>query len=135
MSPNTRTGSIKWTAVSYWAGSLLVIAAAAGIYLARSISDVTAAIMLLGILLLVSAFFGYIGASAGMRDERARKIGTLAATWSWYVTLAFTGMVLVFSHWSGREFTTAQLLSTVVFIMTASMLAANTYLSLRGDVE
>jgi hypothetical protein len=44
-------------------------------------------------------------------------------------------MVLVFSYWNGREFTTTQLLSTIVFIMAASMVVANTILNLKGDVE
>jgi arginine exporter protein ArgO len=91
--------------------------------------------VLLGVVLMLSSFFDFIGASPDARDERARKIGTLAATWSWYVTIAFTGMLLVFSYWNHREFETAHLLSTIVFIMIASMLVVNTYFNLKGDVE
>jgi hypothetical protein len=128
-------GSFKWTAASFWAGGLLLIAASAAIYVTRSINDISAVAVLLGTVLMLSSFFNYIGASKEARDERARKIGTLAATWSWYITISFTGMVLVFSYWNGREFSTAQLLSTIVFIMAASMMATNVILSRRGDVE
>jgi hypothetical protein len=128
-------GNIRWTTASFWLGTLLLIITSAVIYLTQSINDITAVAVLLGIMLTVSSFFAYIGASPDARDERARKIGTLAATWSWYVTISFTAMVLVFSYWNGREFSTAQLLSTVVFIMSASMLVVNTYFSLKGDVE
>ncbi len=126
---------IKWTAVSYWAGSLLLIAVAAVIYITQKIDDITAAAALLGVMLMVSSVFDYIGVGKSAPDERARKIGTLAATWSWYITVSFTGMLLVFSYWNGREFTTAHLLSIIVFIMTASMLIINAYFRLKGDVE
>jgi hypothetical protein len=126
---------LKWTAISYWAGSLLLMAVAAVIYITQKIDDITAAAALLGVLLMVSSVFEYIGVGRSAPDERARKIGTLAATWSWYITVSFTGMLLVFSYWNGREFTTAHLLSTIVFIMTSSMLIINAYFRLKGDVE
>jgi hypothetical protein len=44
-------------------------------------------------------------------------------------------MLLVFSYWNHREFTTAHLLSTIVFIMIASLLVVNAYFNLKGDVE
>jgi|AGTN01.2.fsa_nt_gi hypothetical protein len=128
-------GNLKWTKASFWLGSLLLIATVAIIYVGQEINDVTAIGALLGTTLMLSSFFDYIGASRDARDERARRIGTLAATWSWYITLAFTGMLLAFSYWNQREFTTAHLLSTIVFIMIASMLVVNTYFNLKGDVE
>jgi hypothetical protein len=127
--------SLRWTRASFWLGSLLLIITVAIIYLMQGINDITAVGVLLGVMLMLSSFFDFIGASPDARDERARKIGTLAATWSWYITLSFTGMLLVFSYWNGREFATAHLLSTIVFIMIASMLAVNTYFNLKGDVE
>jgi hypothetical protein len=127
--------SLRWTTVSYWLGSLLLIVTSASIYLTQSMNEIMAIAALMGIMLLGSSFFAYIGVSMDARDERARKIGTRAATWSWYVTISFTAMVLVFSYWNGREFSTAQLLSTIVFIMTVSMIVVNTYLSWRGDAE
>jgi hypothetical protein len=128
-------GNIHWTTASFWLGTLLLIVTSAVIYLTQSINDITAVAVLLGIMLTASSFFAYIGASPDAHDERARKIGTLAATWSWYVTISFAAMVLVFSYWNGREFSAAQLLSTIVFIMSASMLVINTYLNIRGDIE
>jgi NADH:ubiquinone oxidoreductase subunit 6 (subunit J) len=127
--------NLRWTRASFWLGSLLLIITVAIIYVGQEINDITAVGVLLGVLLMLSSFFDFIGASQDARDERARRIGTMAATWSWYVTIAFTGMVLVFSYWNGREFTTTQLLSTIVFIMAASMVVANTILNLKGDVE
>lgn len=125
----------KWTVFSFWAGGLLLIGASAAIYLTQTINDISAVAVLLGTMLMLSSFFTYIGVTKEARDERARKIGTLAATWSWYITISFSGMVLVFSYWNGREFSTSQLLSTIVFIMAASMLATNVILNCRGDVE
>jgi hypothetical protein len=127
--------NLRWTRASFWLGSLLLIVTVAIIYVGQEINDITAVGVLLGVLLMLSSFFDFIGASQDARDERARRIGTMAATWSWYVTIAFTGMVLVFSYWNGREFTTTQLLSTIVFIMAASMVVAYTILNLKGDVE
>jgi uncharacterized membrane protein YhaH (DUF805 family) len=127
--------NLRWTRASFWLGSLLLIITVAIIYVGQEINDITAVGVLLGVLLMLSSFFDFIGASQDARDERARRIGTMAATWSWYVTIAFTGMVLVFSYWNGREFTTTQLLSTIVFIMAASMVVAYIILNLKGDVE
>jgi FtsH-binding integral membrane protein len=127
--------NLRWTRASFWLGSLLLVVTVAIIYISQGINDITAVGVLLGVMLMLSSFFDFIGASRDARDERARKIGTLAATWSWYITMSFTGMLLVFSHWNHREFATAHLLSTIVFIMIASMLAVNTYFNLKGDVE
>jgi NADH:ubiquinone oxidoreductase subunit 6 (subunit J) len=127
--------NLRWTRASFWLGSLLLIITVAIIYVGHEINDITAVGVLLGVVLMLSSFFDFIGASRDARDERARKIGTLAATWSWYITMSFTGMLLAFSHWNNREFTTDHLLSIIVFIMIASLLVVNTYFNLKGDVE
>ncbi len=105
------------------------------IYVWNVLNDITALGALMGAMLMSTTFFTYIGLSPAARDERARKIGTLSATCSWYITLLFTGMVLAFDIWSGRPFEAPKLLATIVFIMTASMMVTHVWFSRRGDIE
>ena len=127
--------NFRWTAISFWLGGILLAITSAVIYTLNMLNDITAAAILLGVMMMMSTFFTYIGFDKSAKDERARKIGTLSATWSWYITLAFTAMVLAFDIWSGRQFETPRLLATIVFIMTVSMMATNIMYSRRGDVE
>lgn len=128
-------GNLKWTVISFWLGGLLLIATSAVIYVWNVLNDVTAAAVLLGYVLTISSFFTYIGVDKSGKDERARKIGTMSAAWSWYITLSFAALVLAFDIWSGRQFETPRLLATIVFIMAVSMMVANVWYSRRGDVE
>ena len=125
----------KWTALSFWAGGLLLVVTSAVIYVWNVLNDITALGALMGALLMSTTFFTYIGLGPAGRDERARKIGTLSATCSWYITLLFTGMVLALDIWSGRPFEAPKLLATVVFIMTASMMVTHVWFSRKGDIE
>lgn len=125
----------RWTVVSFWLGGIVLAVTSAVIYTLNVLNDITAVAMLMGALMMSTTFFNYIGVNPAARDERARKIGTLSATWSWFITLLFTSMVLAFDIWSGRQFETPRLLATIVFIMTVSMMATNLWYSRRGDVE
>lgn len=125
----------RWTAVSFWLGGLLLIATSVVIYAWNVLNDIIAVAMLMGALMMSTTFFTYIGLGPAGRDERARKIGTLSATCSWYITLLFTAMVLAFDIWTGRPFEAPHLLSTIVFIMTSSMMITHVWFSRRGDIE
>lgn len=127
--------NFRWTAVSFWVGGLLLVITSAVIYTLNVLNDITALAILLGTVLMMTTFFTYLGFDKSGKDERARKIGTRSATWSWYITILFTAMVLAFDIWSGRQFESPRLLATIVFIMTFSMLFTNAWYSRRGDVE
>ena len=64
------------------------------------------------------------------RDERLRKIGTLAATWSWYITLVFVVFLVISMYWAQRIHDPIELMGVTIFVMVTTMLVANTILTL-----
>jgi hypothetical protein len=76
-------GNFRWTAASFWLGTLVLLATSAHMFVSHALNDVTAVSLLLGIMLTLTSYFTYIGMDKEGRDERARKIGTMAATFSW----------------------------------------------------
>ena len=122
-------------AVSFWLGMVLLIVASAGMFLLDTISAAISAVLIFGVVITLTNYFTYIGVNEKGRDERARKLGTMAATLSWYVSLMFIGFVAVFSFWNGRQFSTAKSFGVMIFLMAASMAVAMIYYEIRGDVE
>lgn len=121
--------------VSLWLGSAALVIAGVVLIIWKSMDDVLAIVVLSGILVLLSNFFIYIGMDKPLKDERAKKIGTLSATYSWFITLAFMGFLLVSGYWSHRAFTPEELFGLVFVVMILSMLAINAYLGGKADVE
>lgn len=70
-------------------GSTILIVDSLYLMAYKTLNDLTAIVLLFGIIIYVGSFFAYIGMEKTAKDERLRKIGTLAATWSWYITLVF----------------------------------------------
>ncbi len=91
--------------------------------------------LLLGIMFYVISFFAYIGIDETVKDERLRKIGTLAATWSWYITLGFVAFLVISMYWAERIRDPVELMGVTIFVMVTSMLVANIILSRKGDIE
>ncbi len=128
-------GNFRWTAASFWLGTLVLIAASAHMFITHAMNDITAVAVLFGVMVMITSYFTYIGMDKEGRDERARKIGTMAATFSWYGSLTFVGFVAVFSFWGGRQFTAAEVFGIAIFLMTAIMAVVTAYYHYRGDVE
>lgn len=98
-------------------------------------NDIIVTGLLLGIMFYVISFFAYIGMGDTVKDERLRKVGTLAATWSWYITLTFVGSLVVSMYWANRIRDPVELMGVTIFVMVAAMLVANLILSRKGDIE
>lgn len=121
--------------MSFWAGSALLIVVSLYLMATKTMNDFTAIGLLLGILIYVSSFFASIGMEKTARDERLRKIGTLAATWSWYITLVFVSFLVVSMYWANRIHDPIELMGLVIFVMVSTMLVANAILGRIGDVD
>lgn len=121
--------------IGIWIGSLILIVDSLYLMASKTMNDFTAIGLLLGILIYVGNFFAYMGMEKTAKDERLRKIGTLAATWSWYITLVFICFLLVSMYWAQRIHDPIELMGLVIFVMVTTMLVANTILSRRGDIE
>lgn len=76
-----------------------------------------------------------MGMDKKAQDERLRKIGTYATTYSWYITLVFVSFLLINMYWAQNIHNPLELMGVIIFIMTSTMLIANTILSRKGDID
>jgi drug/metabolite transporter (DMT)-like permease len=121
--------------VSLWLGSAALVIAGIVLVIWKSMDDILAIVVLSGILILLSNFFIYIGMDKPLKDERSKKIGTLSATYSWFITLGFMGFLLISGYWSHRAFMPEELFGLIFIVMILSMLAINAYFGGKADVE
>ncbi len=135
MSNNKKATGLKLYNASLWLGSAALIISGAALIIWKTFNDLIVIVVLMGILVLGSSLFLYLGMEKPVKDERTRKIGTLAVTHSWLVTLAFMCFLMVSGYWSGRAFAPEELFGLIMVVMVVSMLAINAYLSSRGDIE
>lgn len=126
---------IDWYKISLILGCLSLLISSIVMIVYKTFDNAVAITVLLGFLVLTSNYFVYIGMEKPAKDERLRKIGTISATYSWYITLAFICNYMVLSFYMGREFNAIELFGLVIFIMISTMLIINTYLTYKGDVE
>jgi hypothetical protein len=118
-----------------WSASAALILSGIVLIIWKTIDDTIAIVVLLSIVVLSSNFFQSIGMEKPTKDERIRKIGTAAATYSWYATLSFVSFLLVFSYWGGREYNAAEAFGVTILTMISTMVVANVILSRKGDIE
>jgi hypothetical protein len=69
------------------------------------------------------------------RDERTKKLGAYAATYSWLLTLVLIAVLFWVDYFMVVELTVAQALGTTLFAMVLSMNVFRWYFSRKGDVE
>ena len=98
-------------------------------------NDILAITLLIGVMIFTTTFFTYLGMENPEKDERIRKIGTISATYSWYVTISFVCFLLITGYWSGVPRTSTELLGVTIFVMVTTLIGTNTYLKYKGDVE
>jgi NADH:ubiquinone oxidoreductase subunit 6 (subunit J) len=117
-----------------WVASALLIVPAVYMIIWKTFNDIIAIAVVLGALIIIISFFSYIGMDKPA-DERLMKVGTMSATWSWYITLMFMCFLLFSGFYTPRQFQPAELFGLVIFVMVSSMLVLNTYFNRKGDVE
>lgn len=115
-------------------GSVALILSGLTLIVAKTTSYLLGIIVLLGILAFMISFFSYIGIDEP-KDERLKKIGTVATTHSWYLTLIFISFIIINSIWSGNESIGIEKLGLILFVMVATMVSVNIYLNWKGDVD
>ena len=67
-------------------------------------------------------------------DERTKKLGTYAATYSWLLTLVLIAVLFWVDYFSVVNMTVAQALGTTLFVMVLSMNMFRWYVGRKGDV-
>ncbi len=121
--------------ISIWFGSAILLVCSFYLMATKIMNDIIAIGLLLGVIIYVSSFFAFIGMGETAKDERLRKIGTLAATWSWYITLVFLAFLVISMFWAGRIHDPIELMGLTIFVMVLTMLISNTILSRIGDID
>jgi L-asparagine transporter-like permease len=121
--------------VSIWLGSAALIVDSLVLIIWKTMDDAVAIGLLLGIMVYIANFFAYIGMDETARDERLRKIGTYAATYSWYITLVFVVFLVITMYWGQNIHNPVELMGVTILVMVSTMLIANTVLSRKGDID
>lgn len=68
-------------------------------------------------------------------DERTRKISASAATYSWFITLTFVGVLSFLNYFSLLEMTVKKVLSIIILVMIGTLLLFYAYFARKGDIE
>jgi hypothetical protein len=121
--------------ISIWFGSAALMLSGLIMMATKTMSDLLAVILLLGLIAFMTNFFTYVGMDEKTKDERLRKIGTFATTYSWYITLMFISFLVITMYWAQNIHNPIELMGVTIFVMTATMLIANTILSRKGDID
>jgi hypothetical protein len=127
--------NVDWYNLSMWLASAALIIAGLVMIIWKTLDESLVIIVLLGGSVIMFNFFHYMGMEKSARDERIRKLGTLSATYSWYITLIFLCFLLFSGYYAHRDFKVAELFGLTIFVMVSTMLVINTALNLKGDVE
>ncbi len=129
---DVRLGIVK---LSMWLGYAVMI----GLGVAMAVfdwSDGNASLAILFCVVIFTAnFFGYLGMEKPSRDERARKIGTYAATYSWFITLVAMCFLVIWDIAFGMKLSVARFFGMTLVVMVTSMMVINAYKGRRGDAE
>jgi hypothetical protein len=99
--------------------------------------DAIALVAAIGLITFGGNLFFFLGMRKPVMDERTRKIGTAAMTYSWYATLiAICVLVMLYYASPFRLMLDAgQIFGTLLLVMVVSMVAFIAYFNLKGDVE
>lgn len=128
----TRLGIVK---LSMWLGYLVMI----GLGLALAVfewSDGNATLaVIFAVVIFTANFFGFLGMEKPSKDERAQKIGTYAATYSWFITLVAMCFLFIWDVALNMHMSVARFFGVVLLVMVVSMMLINAYKGYKGDVE
>lgn len=125
----------NWYNISTWFGSGALMASGLIMMVTKTMSDLLTVLMILGIMALMTNFFIYAGMDPKAQDERLRKIGTFATTYSWYITLVFITFLAINMFWAQNIHDPIELLGVTIFVMTFTMIVGNTILRRKGDID
>nr|WP_319374337.1 hypothetical protein [uncultured Methanobacterium sp.] len=121
--------------ISIWLGSAALMFSGLIMMVTKTMSDLLVVIILLGATAYLTNFFIYVGMDKKAQDERLRKIGTFATTYSWYITLMFISFLVINMYWAQNIHNPIELMGVTIFVMTSTMLIANTILNRKGDID
>ena len=94
------------------------------------------ALLVAGVISLITGFSKYLGYRESPRtDERTRKIGAFAATYSWFTTFVLINILFLLNYFGRLTITVSQVLALLFFVMLVTMLGMNMYFKQKGYAE
>jgi hypothetical protein len=127
---------VKAKTISVFIGGAMLIACGVVIIMGDTIGEILWLWVLMGLFFFTGGLFEFLGLSKPLKDERAARIGTRAATYSWYATLVFVGfMAMVFGMGGSHKITMPQAVGATLIVMVVSILLLNWRLGRTGDLE
>lgn len=127
---------VRARTISMVLGGALLIACGVLMILNDTLEGILWLEALLGLGLFGGGLFEFLGMRKPLKDERTERIGTRAATYSWYSLLVLVSFfAMVFGFGGGDKMTMSQAVGVLLIAMVVSILGFNWYLGRRGDVE
>lgn len=127
---------VRARTISMALGGALLIACGVLMILNDTLEGILWLEVLLGMGLFGGGLFEYLGMSKPLKDERTARIGTRAATYSWYSMLVLVSfMAMVFGFGGGDKIAMSQAVGAMLIFMVVSILGFNWCLGRKGDVE
>ncbi len=121
--------------LSTWLGYLVMLGMGAALVVWEPADGNSTMAVLFCVVIFTANFFAYIGLEQPAKDERARRIGTLAATYSWFITLCALCFVYIWDVAFEIHLSVPRFLGIVLLVMIVTMAGLNFYFGRKGDVD
>lgn len=131
---NLNSDDYGWYKVSMWVGSAILIISSILLIVGETVDYILAISVFIGMLIFLTGFSPYLGVEKP-KDERIKKIGTFAATYSGSTTLAFVSTLILSGYFINPDLKGSEILGLTILAMVFSMILTNIILSRKGDIE
>ncbi len=135
MNSNQNVDQLGIIKASMWLGYLVMLAMGVVLVVYEPADDNATLAILFCVVIFTANFFAYIGLEKPARDERARKIGTLAATYAWFITLVAMCFVYIWDVAWNLQLSVPRFLGVLLLVTVVSMAALNYHFGRKGDLE
>jgi hypothetical protein len=132
MKNEDQLGIIK---TSMWLGYLVMLGMGTVLAVFEPADGNATLALLFCVAIFMANFFAYIGMEKPTKDERARRIGTLAATYSWFITICAMCFVYIWDVAFEIHLSVARFLGIALLVMIVSMAVLNFHYGRKGDVD
>jgi hypothetical protein len=135
MNANKNADQLGIIKASMWLGYLVMLGLGAVLVVFEPADGNTTLAVLFCVAIFTANFFAYLGMEQPAKDERARRIGTLAATYSWFITLCGLCFVYIWDVAFEIHLSVPRFLGIALLVMIISMAGLNFYFGRKGDVD
>jgi uncharacterized membrane protein len=141
MNTNKTADQLGIIKASMWLGYLVMLGMGAVLVAFEPADGNSTLAVLFCVVMFTANFFAYIGLEQPAKDERARRIGTLAATYSWFITLSWfctvmiIGYAAIIAYYTHVQYNGVQAMGFALFTSIVSMPGWLAYYSTKGDLE